>query len=89
MKPISSAIITPPTQTHSPTGTPLGGHGLATQENSHRVATWLAGQRPLDMDKAAVSRALSHGVGLRVKYEFRYPEGPNGEHLPSYMIAVN
>lgn len=40
------------------------------------------------MDKAAVSRALSHGVGLQVKYEWRYPSGPNGEYLPSYAIAV-
>lgn len=23
-----------------------------------------------------------------MRYEFRYPEGPNGEHLPSYQIAV-
>jgi hypothetical protein len=40
------------------------------------------------MDKAAVSRASQHGVGLRVKYESRYPSGPNGERLPSYMVAV-
>ena len=40
------------------------------------------------MDKAAVSRASQHGVGLRVRYECRFPSGPNGEHLPSYMVAV-
>lgn len=57
--------------------------------DTQRVATWLAGQRPVDMDKAAVSRALSHGVGLAVKYEHRFPSGPNGEHLPSYQVAVS
>jgi len=40
------------------------------------------------MDKAAVSRASQHGVGLRVRYEYRYPEGPNGERMPSYAVAV-
>lgn len=40
------------------------------------------------MDKAAVSRASSHGVTLRVKFEQRYPSGPNGERLPSYQVAV-
>ncbi len=40
------------------------------------------------MDAAAVSRASSHGVGLRVKYEGRYPTGPNGERLGSYVVAV-
>ena len=35
------------------------------------------------MDKAAVSRASSHGVGLKVRYECRFPEGQ-----PSYMAAV-
>jgi hypothetical protein len=40
------------------------------------------------MDKAAVSRASSHGVGLQVKLEGRYPTGPNGERLPSYVVAV-
>ncbi|MFV1536937.1 hypothetical protein VXL81_07290 [Phaeobacter sp. JH204B] len=40
------------------------------------------------MDKAAVSRALSHGVNLEVKFEGRYPTGPNGEYLPGYEVAV-
>jgi hypothetical protein len=40
------------------------------------------------MDKAAVSRASQHGVGLRVRYEGRFPTGPNGENLPSYTVAV-
>ena len=53
------------------------------------IAAWLAKQSPADMDKAAVSRALQHGVGLQVRYEGRFPTGPNGERLPSYMVAVN
>jgi hypothetical protein len=40
------------------------------------------------MDKAAVSRASSHGVGLKVRYEGRYPQGPNGERLEGYTVAV-
>lgn len=40
------------------------------------------------MDTAAVSRASSHGVGLAVKYEWRFPSGPNGERMPSYQVAV-
>lgn len=41
------------------------------------------------MDKAAVSRAKQHGVDLAVRYEGRYPSGPNGEALPSYQVAVS
>ena len=88
MKQIGSAITTPPRGTGSETGTQHGGHGLATQQNSQAVAAWLAKQRPEDMDAAAVSRASSHGVGLRVRYELRFPSGPNGERLPSYRVAV-
>ncbi len=40
------------------------------------------------MDAAAVSRASSHGVELKVRYELRFPSGPNGERLPSYSVAV-
>jgi len=52
------------------------------------IAAWLAKQRPVEVDKAAVSRASSHGVGLRIRYEGRYPSGPNGERLPSYTVAT-
>ena len=40
------------------------------------------------MDAAAVSRASSHGVGLSVRYEFRFPTAANGSRLPSYQVAV-
>lgn len=89
MKQIASATTTILSKAASETGTPHGGHGLATRESSTAIAAWLADKRPSDMDKAALSRASSHGVGLRVKYEGRYPTGPNGEHLPSYQIAVS
>lgn len=52
------------------------------------VAAWLGKQRPQDMDAAAVSRASSHGVELKVRYELRFPSGPNGERMPSYSVAV-
>lgn len=64
------------------------GTSVGTPLSTSDVAAWLAKQRPADMDKAAVSRALSHGVGLEVRYEYRYPSGPNGEYLPSYSVAV-
>ena len=67
MKPISSVTTTAPSKAVTAIGTPHGGRGLATRENSERVAAWLAGKRPSDMDAAAVSRASSHGVTLRVK----------------------
>ena len=88
MKQIGSAITTQPREQHSSTGMPRGELGLATQESSHRVATWLAQQRPVDMDRAAVLRASSHGVGLTVRYEHRFPSGQNGERMPSYQVAV-
>lgn len=40
------------------------------------------------MDVAAVSRASSHGVGLEVRVESRYPVGANGERMGSYEVAV-
>lgn len=55
---------------------------------SSEIAEWLQRHSPADMDKAAVSRAQSHGVSLEIKYEGRYPSGPNGEYLPSYQVAV-
>lgn len=94
MKHLGSMLTgqTVPTRTAgnlSEAGSSAGQRGaVLSQADTSRVASWLATQRPADMDKAAVSRALSHGVGLTVKYEHRFPSGPNGEHLPSYQIAV-
>lgn len=64
------------------------GTAVASAPALREISEWLGHQRPADMDKAAVSRASSHGVALRVRYEGRYPTGPNGEHLPSYQVAV-
>src|SRR6056297_2500545 len=88
MKPISSATTTILSKANSEIGTPRGERGSITTSNSQKIAEWLSNQVPADMDKAAVSRASSHGVGLRVRYEGRYPVGPNGERLPSYDVAV-
>lgn len=71
-------------------GDKRGETGAVTlRQNSSEIANWLAKQAPADMDKAAVSRASSHNVGLRIRYEGRYPSGPNGERLPSYDLAVS
>ena len=70
-------------------GTRLGGTELEIRpQGSSEIAVWLASKAPVDMDKAAVSRARSHGVDLAVKFEGRYPTGPNGEYLPSYQVAT-
>jgi hypothetical protein len=67
-----------------------GAAGAATSpQSSSEIAAWLAKQRPADMDKAAVSRALSHNVDLTVQYKGHYPSGPNNEYLPSYHVAVS
>ena len=87
MRPISSVTTMQPREAYSATGTQPGGRGLATPENT-RIAAWLAKQAPADMDKAAVSRASQRGVGLQVKYESRFPTGPNGESLGFYTVAV-
>ena len=57
-------------------------------QNSSGIAEWLATKGPDDIDRAAELRAQQHGVTLKVKYQGRYPSGPNGEKLPSYMVAV-
>lgn len=88
MKPISSAITITPKDQHSKTGTQPGERGLATHESSQQIAMWLGRQSPADMNQAALSRASSHGVGLKVKYKSMFPSGHNGERLPSYDIAV-
>ena len=87
MKQIGSVTTMQPRAAFSATGTQHGERGLVTPEHL-RVAAWLAKHRPADMDKAAVSRASQHGVGLLVRYEGRYPTGPNGERLGAYEVAV-
>jgi hypothetical protein len=70
-------------------GNSVGLRGAAQSlVDMQRIAKWLAGQTPAEIDKIAVSRALSHGVELRMRYETRYPKGLNGEILPSYNVAV-
>jgi hypothetical protein len=87
MKQIDSETITSLVAPGSAIGTPHGGSGLATPDAT-AVASWLSGQCPDAVDRAALSRASRHGAELRVRYEGRYPSGPNGERLPSYMVAT-
>lgn len=91
MKQLGSMLtgLTVERRNHSEGGSNAGKHGSALSlADTQRVAAWLSKQAPADMDKAAVSRASSHGVVLKVRYESRYPSGPNGEYLPSYDVAV-
>lgn len=87
MKPIGSATTTTLATAGSATGTPHGGHGSATPE-SLRAAAWLAARRPAEVDQAALSRASLHGAELTVRYETRFPQGPNGERLGFYQVAT-
>lgn len=56
--------------------------------NSSEIAEWLSNHTPEQIDKAAVSRASQFGVTLAVKYQTRFPRGPNGERLPAVDFAV-
>src|ERR1041384_2611246 len=94
MKRVGSMLTGQTGQTETARNQPEGGMhagkvgAVASPADQAKVAVWLSNQRPADMDEAAVSRASSHGVGLRVKYEHRFPTGENGEYLPSYRVAV-
>lgn len=80
MKPLSSAITTLQEAPCSGTGTQRGEPGSATPESS-RLASWLAERSPADVDRAAVSRASSRGVALRVEYDMRFPRDDRGNSL--------
>ena len=88
MKHVNSATTTLLKAPYSQTGTPIGGRGLATPENSERVAAWLAKQAPSDMDAAAVSRASSHGVTLKVKLDGGAVYDANGNMIDFRTYAV-
>lgn len=87
MKQIGSVTTITQKEQPSKIGTQVGEHGSATSDAS-KVAAYLSRHSPEDMDKAAVSRASQHNVGLLVRYDHRFPTGPNGENLPSYTVAV-
>lgn len=88
MKPIGSVTTISPGAACSETGTPRGAHGSAMPVASTEAASWLARHHPVEVDQAALSRASRLGAELRVRFEGRYPTGPNGERLPSYQVAV-
>ena len=87
-RPIGQTAETVTRLSQSEVGNSAGQTAVGISQDATRVAAWLSKQAPADMDKAAVSRASQHGVGLQVRYELRFPSGPNGESLPSYQIAV-
>lgn len=74
MKPIGSVITTSQGEANSKIGTPLGAHGL-TMRSDLEIATRLASNDPVDMDKKAASLARSCGVGLRVEYKTIFKDG--------------
>lgn len=67
---------------------PGGTDVVQSHHNSSEIGTWLAKQKPCEMDKAAVLRAQQHGVSLSVNYQGRYPVGKNGEYGNGYRIGV-
>lgn len=69
---------------HSEGGERHGETGsIALAGDTSKIAEWLATKAPTDTDKAAVSRARSHGVTLEVEYRGMYPE-----NAPSYTLAI-
>lgn len=88
-KPIGSTAQTVTDESRNVGGGSAGETGSALSlHNSSEIAAWLSRHAPGDMDKAAVSRASSHGVALTVREELRFPSGPNGERLPCYSVVV-
>ena len=87
MKAIGSVTSMQLGEAVSAIGTPLGERGLATPESS-KVAAWLAKQAPADMDAAAVSRASSHGVTLKVKLDGGAVYDANGNMIDYRTYAV-
>ena len=87
-KPIGSTVTTEIQRSQSAAGRSAGNPTFGGQLTDPNIGTWLADKKPSDMDKAAVLRTSQHNVELEVKYEGRYPTGPNGERLPSYRVAV-
>lgn len=81
--PIGQTAATVTQRSPSVVGNSAGQTAVAVSPDATRVAAWLAKQAPADMDKAAVSRASQHGVGLRIRYEGRYPDSG-----PSYVVAT-
>lgn len=88
MKAIGSVTSMQQREAVSAIGMQRGGRGLATPENSERVAAWLAKQTPSDMDAAAVSRASSHGVTLKVKLDGGAVYDANGNMIDFRTYAV-
>lgn len=83
-KPIGQIAQTETPGSRSVVGNNAGKVGaVASPADTSRVVEWLVRRRPADTDKAAASRASSHGVALRVRLESRYPSGQ-----PSYDVAV-
>ena len=87
MKPLGSVTTIFPRDQSSRTGTPHGGRGLATPDASPELVAWLANHSPAEVDKAAVSQALRRGVGLEVKYDYRFPKDEKGNSLPMVVIC--
>lgn len=87
MKAIGSVTSMQQREAVSAIGMQRGEHGLATPESS-KVAAWLARQDPVDMDAAAVSRASSHGVILKVKLDGGAVYDANGNMIDFRTHAV-
>lgn len=83
MKQIGSVTTTWLEVPASEIGTQLGAPGSATSTGS-RLVTWLAGRTPEEVDAAAVSQASRRNVDLRMRSEWRFPDG-----RPSYQVVVN
>lgn len=86
MKQIGSVTTIFPKAQLSKIGTQLGEHGSAMPEDL-RAAVWLARHTPAEVDEAAVSRASSLGVGLKVLFDHRFPKVDRGNPLPVISVV--
>ena len=87
--PIGQIAVTAKPASHPTDGNSAGpGGAVALPHDTSKAAAWLARRAPGEVDRAALSRASSLGAALTLRYENRFPVGPNGEQLPSRQILA-
>lgn len=87
MKPIGSATTTILSKAASATGMQHGEHGALMRSSSAEIAQWLASKGPAEVDSAAVSRASSRGVELKVKTDAKAVYDDNGNMVDYITFA--
>lgn len=63
------------------------GGAVVSPQDTARVRAYLGSHKPQDVDKAAVLRASQLGVGLAVKFDYRFPKDERGNSLPLVTLV--